>query len=266
MNVFDLHNLSIGYTSKGERKSLFENIKLSVNKGEFVAVIGANGIGKSTFLRTLSGFQNPLSGSVKLFGRELLEYPKQELALQLSVVLTEKVESKLIRVIELLSIGRYPHINWMGKLSAHDYDVIDEAMNITGISLLAERSLFQLSDGELQKVMIARALVQETPVIILDEPTSHLDLKNKAEVLSLLLHLCREHGKTILVASHEIELALQLADKIILMGFDHYFFSGTPQEVISQNLLKKLFADKEELIRYDQEAGKFIFNLRNVIR
>lgn len=266
-NVFDLHDLSIGYVSKGRNKKiLFDNINLTLNQGEFVAVIGANGIGKSTFLRTLSDFQKPLSGTVKLLNKKLIEYGKQELALQLSVVLTERVQLNMITVMELLSMGRYPHVNWLAKLSAKDYKVIDDAMTITGISHLAERSLSQLSDGELQKVMIARALVQETPVIILDEPTSHLDLKNKAEVLSLLLNLCREHGKTILVASHEIELALQLADKIILMGFDHYFFSGTAKEVVEQNLLRKLFTEHEEIIHYNSEAGKFIFNLRNTNR
>ena len=256
-NKIILHasNLSIGYTSKKVKNVIASDIDLSLEKGKLIALIGANGIGKSTLLRTITGIQKPLLGTVYLNEKNIHELDSLTLAQNLSVVLTEKLPPSNLTVWELIALGRQPYTNWIGKLSTEDITKVNEAMELTQISHLADKRHFEISDGQLQIVLIARALAQDTPLIILDEPTTHLDLLHKVTLFKLLKKLTQETGKSILFSTHDIDMAIQLSDEMILM---------TPESVVQDqpcNLIMKgsfntLFQD--EHISFDAEKGKFV--------
>ena len=219
-----------------------------------VGLIGVNGVGKSTLLRSLSGVQAVLEGSVSIMKTSLKDISPEELAQTISVVLTEQPISKNLSVTELIALGRQPYTNWIGTLSKLDKEKINEAISLVDISLLKDKRCFELSDGQLQKVLIARALAQDTPLIILDEPTTHLDMYHQAYVLKLLKKLTTETMKSILFATHEINLALQLCDKLIVMTKDSVF-TGTPDELINKEVLSSIFPS--DLIYFDKEAISF---------
>jgi len=219
-----------------------------------VGLIGVNGVGKSTLLRSLSGVQAVLEGSVSIMKTSLKDISPEELAQTISVVLTEQPISKNLSVTELIALGRQPYTNWIGTLSKLDKEKINEAISLVDISLLKDKRCFELSDGQLQKVLIARALAQDTPLIILDEPTTHLDMYHQAYVLKLLKKLTTETSKSILFATHEINLALQLCDKLIVMTKDSVF-TGTPDELINKEVLSSIFPS--DLIYFDKEAISF---------
>ena len=184
--ILETQDLSVGYSYKKVDSVIAQKINFSIEKGELVGLVGANGIGKSTLLRTLTGMQSPLSGEVFLNEKKLKEYSSLQLATKLSVVLTEAPASKNLSVLEMVSLGRQPYTNWIGSLSKEDQKGIRFALEATETTSLAHRKCFELSDGQMQRVAIARALAQDTPIIILDEPTTHLDLYHRAYVLKLL--------------------------------------------------------------------------------
>lgn len=227
---------------------------MEVEEGELIAVIGINGVGKSTFLRTLSGLQPALEGQVFINGVNRKEVSSQELAALISLVLTEQPISKNLSVEELVALGRQPYTNWIGNLSSKDKEEIKKALQLVNIESYQHKKCYELSDGQLQKVLIARALAQNTPVMILDEPTSHLDIYHKAQVLKLLKKLSKQTNKAILFATHEINLALQLCDKIILMKKDGILY-GSPQELISAKAFDTMFPS--DLIVFDVESNSF---------
>lgn len=227
MSLLQIDNLSIGY---GE-KVLSNNISLSLSAGELVGLIGQNGVGKSTLIRTFSGLQAYLNGGITIDGKSLEDYSKQEIAKKISLVLTGKPEAMNLTVIELIALGRYPYSGWLGVLSKKDKEKIDESIAQMEIDYIATKKLYELSDGQLQKAMIARALAQDTPLIVLDEPTSHLDLRNKIEVLNILKKLTNA-GKSILISTHEIDLAADVCDTFWCMDFNKDFLSGTPKDLI----------------------------------
>lgn len=219
-----LKGLTLGYQTKGRTHIVAENLDVSLHIGELTCLIGANGVGKSTLLRTLAGFQPPLGGTVfikqpakKPAMRNLHHLTAHELSRLVSVVLTTKPEVTNLTVLEMVGMGRMPYTGFWGTLSEEDKKVVEDAMLKVGISHLASRMIQTLSDGERQKVMIAKALAQQTPVIFLDEPTSFLDFPSKVEILQMLRKLARELQKTIFLSIHDVELALQLADKLWLM-------------------------------------------------
>ena len=195
-----------------------------------------------------------LEGSVSIMKTSLKDISPEELAQTISVVLTEQPISKNLSVTELIALGRQPYTNWIGTLSKLDKEKINEAISLVDISLLKDKRCFELSDGQLQKVLIARALAQDTPLIILDEPTTHLDMYHQAYVLKLLKKLTTETSKSILFATHEINLALQLCDKLIVMTKDSVF-TGTPDELINKEVLSSIFPS--DLIYFDKEAISF---------
>lgn len=225
-----------------------------MHPGELVGIVGANGIGKSTLLRTLSKIQPALSGSIKLNKKELNKHQSTELACELSLVLTEKIPSKNITVPELIALGRQPYTNWIGSLSEQDKIKINEAINLVNLQGLTHKKCYELSDGQLQKVMIARALAQDTSLIVLDEPTTHLDIYHKAYILKLLKRIASETGKSILFSSHEIDLAIQLCDKMLVMAQNKSAF-GEPCVLIEQGDFNDLFPP--DLIRFDPKTGSF---------
>jgi iron complex transport system ATP-binding protein len=254
-NILSTTDLSIGYKTKKATVTIAEKLHLNFQAGKLIALIGANGIGKSTLLRTITGIQKPLSGSVVLNGKNIMEYQALDLAQNLSVVLTEKLPPSNLTVFELVALGRQPYTNWIGTLSDTDIENVNTALSQTQISHLAAKKHYEISDGQLQKVLIARALAQDTPLIILDEPTTHLDLLHKVSLLKLLKKLTQETKKCILFSTHDIDLAIQLSDEMIIM---------TPETVVQDapcNLIRKGNFDtlfKDENIVFDSEKGKFI--------
>lgn len=255
--VLKTENLSIGYTAKKKQIIIADQVNISLEKGQLIGLVGGNGIGKSTLLRTLSKVQDPIAGTVAINHKNINDYQAIDLAKVLSLVLTEPVLSKNLSVFELIALGRQPYTNWVGNLSENDITIIEKALYQTNIEDLKHKKCFELSDGQLQKVMIARALAQDTSLIILDEPTSHLDMYHKAYILKLLQKLAKETGKTILFSSHEIDLAIQLCDKMIVMT-PNKVQSGSPCQLIEQGVFETLFP--KDLISFDKTSGRFKVN------
>ncbi|WP_299556221.1 ABC transporter ATP-binding protein [Seonamhaeicola sp.] len=255
--VLKTEALSIGYVSKKAQTIVASNINIELKKGELVGLIGANGIGKSTLLRTLTRVQPELNGNIAINEKRLQDYSNLELAKALSIVLTESLVSKNLTVFELVALGRQPYTNWVGNLSEDDVQMVNKALEQTNISDLKNKKCFELSDGQFQKVMISRALAQDTDIIILDEPTTHLDMYHKAYVLKLLQKLAKDTNKTILFSSHEIDLAIQLCDKLVVMT-DNQVVSDEPCNLILKGTFDKLFP--KDLISFDDETGSFRVN------
>jgi len=253
-SVLETRDLAIGYFRKKKSSVVSVNINFSLYEGQLISLVGANGIGKSTLLRTISGMQPKLKGDVLLKGKELDGYTSLQLAGQLSVVLTEVPASRNLSVLELVSLGRQPYTNWMGNLSEADYRIVSQALKATNTEELSANKCFELSDGQLQRVYIARALAQDTPLIILDEPTTHLDLYHRASILKLLKNLAKETHKTILFSTHEIDLAIQLSDKMLVMAPEATYFD-TPASLIKSGRFDVLFP--KETIHFDSETGRF---------
>lgn len=254
-NVLYTSNLSIGYSTKKERIVLAENLNLKLKQGKLNTLVGANGIGKSTLLRTITAIQKPLSGTVLLKEKDIFSFNPVDLAQNLSLVLTEKLPPSNLTVFELVALGRQPYTNWIGKLSDDDFMKINYALKITQIEHLKDKKHFEISDGQLQKVLIARALAQDTDLIILDEPTTHLDLLHKVSVFKLLKKLAAETNKCILFSTHDIDLAIQLSDEMIVMTSEN-IIQDEPRNLILKGVFNTLFDDKS--IVFDPEKGKFL--------
>ncbi len=255
--ILKTENLSIGYSTKKEQTVIASDLNIELQEGKFVCILGKNGIGKSTLLRTLSKVQPKLSGDVFIHNKKLTSYSEIELSKAMSLVLTEKLPESNLTVFELVALGRQPYTNWVGKLTAIDIDKVHEAMQLTKIEYLSQKKYYELSDGQLQRVLISRALAQETKLIILDEPTAHLDVLHKMESFKLLKKLASELNKTIIVSTHEIHLALQAADELWLMTDDE-FIAGKPQKLIENKSVEKLFSP--ETVRFDFKQQQFILN------
>ena len=253
--TIELRQLSIGYEGKNNTKIVARNIDATINKGELTCLLGANGVGKSTLLRTLSAFQNRLDGEIIIQGKSINTYNDKELAKVISVVLTEKCDIRNMTVTELVGLGRSPYTGFWGTLSKRDLTEVKKAIALVRIENLAERMVHTLSDGERQKVMIAKALAQDTPIIYLDEPTAFLDFPSKVEVMQLLHRLSRETDKTVFLSTHDLELALQIADKIWLMDKKHGICIGTPEDLSLDGSLSRFFSHKG--ILFDKETGLF---------
>jgi iron complex transport system ATP-binding protein len=255
--ILQASKISIGYTSKKVNNNISTNIDLCLEKGKLIALIGANGIGKSTLLRTITGIQKPLSGIVSLNEKNIHELNPLTLAQNLSVVLTEKLPPSNLTVWELIALGRQPYTNWIGKLTDTDIAKVNEAIALTQIEHLVSKRHFEISDGQLQIVLIARALAQDTPLIILDEPTTHLDLLHKVVLFKLLKKLTQETGKCILFSTHDIDMAIQLSDEMIIMT-PETVIQDQPCNLILKGSFNTLF--KDDNIVFDSEKGKFVIN------
>lgn len=250
-----LDDLAIGYATGRSTRAVACGLSAEVRGGELTCLLGPNGAGKSTLLRTLSGFLPPLGGEVRLLGRRLDGYAAGELARTLGVVLTDRCEIMNMTVEELAGMGRAPYTGFWGRLGREDRRVVDEAIAQVGIEALRGRMVHTLSDGERQKVMIAKALAQQTPVILLDEPTAFLDYPSKVEIMQLLHRLTRETGKTIFLSTHDLELALQLADRLWLMKRGEGLAVGAPEDLALDGRMERFFARGG--ILFDPMSGLF---------
>ncbi len=250
-----IQDLSIGYVSKNDVKVVAQHITATIYSGELTCLLGANGVGKSTLLRTLSAFQPKLEGKIFIEGKEIDEFTDKQLSHVISVVLTEKPDIRNMTVEELVGLGRSPYTGFWGTLTKDDKAIVSRAIHQVGIDALQGRMIQTLSDGERQKVMIAKALAQETPVIYLDEPTAFLDYPSKVEMMQLLFKLSRETDKTIFLSTHDLELALQIADKLWLMDKQKGVKIGAPEDLSLDGSLASFFARKG--IVFDQETGLF---------
>lgn len=215
--ILDLHDLHIGYAEDAGRHIVAEALNASLPKGTMACLVGANGVGKSTLMRTLSGFQPALRGEVRIDGRAIGEYAPRELSGRVGVVLTERESVPDLTVEEVVAIGRMPYTNFWGTLTAADRQAVDEAIALVGIEPLRHKKIGRVSDGERQKAMIAKALAQQTDIILLDEPTAFLDYGSKVSVMRLLRQLAHEQGKSILLSTHDLEIAFQTADEVWIL-------------------------------------------------
>lgn len=212
-----LKDLVIGYNTRAGQRRVTAPLSVKLPEGRLICLVGRNGVGKSTLLRSLSGLQPPLSGDVLLGGSSIASYSHKALARLVSVVTTRDVPVPSMSSWEVVALGRSPYTQFWGQLSPADKEIVDRSIDITGISPLVSRRVGSLSDGERQKVMIAKAIAQETPVILLDEPTAFLDYPSKVSTLTLLSRLAREMGRTILVSTHDVEHALRLSEEVLLL-------------------------------------------------
>jgi len=248
-------NLIIGYPSKKEDKEIAKNINIELKKGELVCLVGKNGIGKSTLLRTLSKMQPRLGGDILLENKKIDEFSRIDLAKIISLVMTERIPSSNLTVYELIALGRQPYTNWIGKLLKEDLDQIHEAIKQSHLTELMHDRCDKLSDGQLQRAMICRALAQNTDLIILDEPTAHLDVQHKIETFRLLKKIAHELNRAILISTHEIQLATQISDSLWLMT-DDKIISGKPSDLIDSDQINLLF--DSNTIHFDKESNQFI--------
>ena len=255
--IIKTFELIAGYSGKKKSGFYTSSFNLALNRGEMSCLLGKNGIGKSTLIRTLCKMQHPVSGKVLIDGIDLIDLNGPELAQKISVVLTERIPASNLTVFELIALGRQPYTNWMGSLSKSDHYFIEQAIEMTDLKDLVNRRLDELSDGQLQRSMICRALAQNTDIIILDEPTAHLDIQHKIETFKLLKRIVTEQQKSILISTHEVQLATQMADVLWLM-LENRMIVGKPETLINSDQINLLFDN--DSIQFDKESKQFVTN------
>lgn len=250
------NNLAIGYREKHkEANLLIDDIELAIFPGDFVCLIGPNGCGKSTLLRTLAGIQKPISGNIIIDGKDLVACERYELSKKISIVLTENFGVVNTSVQSIVSLGRSPYNNWLGTMRSEDMAIINNVLNATGLMPYKEKNLQELSDGILQKVMIARALAQDTPLILLDEPTAFLDAPSKLEIIHMLRSLARQFNKSIILSSHDLDLVLQSADTVILVTKNRKIEIDTPEDLVLNGHFEAAFNKQD--VKFSPEQGMF---------
>lgn len=249
------HNLAIGYG----KQIVCGPINFELGQGELMGIVGINGIGKSTLLKTLARFQPALAGDIRLKGRPLEKHSAGEMAQLLSVVLTEPIAAKHMRVQELIALGRQPYTNWLGRLSTKDGEEIEKAMTLLDLQDMRNAPCAELSDGQLQRVLIARAMAQGTDIMLLDEPTTHLDLYHKVSILKILKTMAHSLRKSVIYTTHDIELGIQLCDKLLILNGDQNPFDQ-PCNLIMDRQFERLFPS--ENVTFDPKTGSF--KVRNI--
>ena len=240
--VLELRNVSIGYRNPPSGKEVLSGVDLKAYEGQLISLMGANGTGKSTLLRTTSGILPVIQGEILINGRSSAHLSPREIATQLSVVLTDKLQAGYMTVWDLVAMGRYPYTDWRGGLQKQDLEATTDAIEITGLAPLRNEYLHTLSDGQMQKAMIARALAQDGNLMMLDEPLIHLDIPSKWEIMELLKQMARHKKKTVILATHELDLSLQKADLVWLINKDRRINVGTPEELSNNGTIEAAFS------------------------
>jgi iron complex transport system ATP-binding protein len=241
-----VNNLTIGY----DQKVVCENMNFDIRQGELTCLMGKNGAGKSTLLKTVSGLLPAIGGDIRLFGKSMKEYGRNELSKTVAVVLTQRISVDFMTAMEITCMGRYPHTGFMGRLSQHDKKIALSSLEQTGAAELAHRLFSTLSDGEKQKVLIARAIAQEPKVLLLDEPTTHLDIKHKLEIMELLNRLAKEKNISVVLTLHELDLAVKVCQHIIAVKDGKVVYDGTPEAMEKEDTVNRLF---------DMSPGRFSY-------
>jgi iron complex transport system ATP-binding protein len=255
-NILSIESLKIGYISGRKQHILLPPIDVSAEKGELIAVIGRNGIGKSTLLRTITGLQKPLGGEILFDGKNIADYSLMERAQKVGFISTEVINVSNMRVYDLVALGRFPHTNWIGKIEKEDHEAIVDALRMTSMSTFTNRFVAELSDGERQKAMIARILAQDTGVMIMDEPTAFLDVGSKYEIFHLLNILSNNSDKTIIFSTHDLQMAISQSDRIWLI-LDDRLVSGSPEDLMIAGAFEHLF--DHEGVMFNSNDGTFSF-------
>lgn len=257
--VLRAEDLEIGYSpASGPRSVVAQDLEVELYRGELVGLLGPNGAGKSTLLRTLAGLQRPLAGRIWLDGCDLRRLSPRSRARRLSVVLSERGAATGLSARSLVALGRQPHTGWWGRLLAEDLERVSEALEAVGASDLADRPVAELSDGEQQRVLIARALAQDTAVLVMDEPTAYLDLPHRVELLRRLRDLARETGQAVLLSTHDLDLALRCADRLWLLPRVGSLQAGAPEDLVLSGALQRIFDGQS--VSFDPRSGSFALN------
>lgn len=254
-NIFKAIDLTIGYPKKNGFITVQKSINFDIDQGSFIAILGKNGIGKSTLLKTLISEIKPINGGITLFGKEVENYTFKELSSLISVVLTEAIPLNQLTVYELVALGRQPYTNWIDSLTEGDRSSIENALKVTETDSFADKKVYELSDGMKQRVLIARALAQDTPIMILDEPTVHLDLYHTVAIFELLKTLVSQFNKTVIISSHQLNLALKFASSFIVMTDDSVHF-GERSALIDKKCFENLFPNKS--VFFDSKIEQFV--------
>ena len=255
--------LTIGYNEGKKRKVVQSNVNLTLYSGQVTCLLGLNGAGKSTLIRTLCGFQPPLEGDVLLRGKRLSSYSQSEFAREVGVVLTEKTNAGGITVYDLVSLGRHPYTGFFGSLKEKDHRIVENSLEAAGIANKSSCYVSELSDGERQKVMIAKVLAQQCPIIVLDEPTAFLDVTARIETMVLLRKLAKEQNKAIVLSTHDIDSAIQMADNLWLLSKGKQVRYGAPEDLIMDGTIGEFFS--KENITFDQSTGKLNAILPDIV-
>lgn len=242
--IFITRDLAVGYRNGKKQVTLLKNLNLSLEKGKLVALLGQNGAGKSTLLRALTCDERPLAGEIQVNGRNLLDMSQKDRSRLIGLVSTERIQAGALTVAELVGLGRQPHTGFLGRLDDEDRAIVRQAMADSGIIEKANEYIASLSDGERQKTMIAKALAQETPIIILDEPTAFLDVASRIETMRLLQNLAHDRGKAVLLSSHDISQSLMLADELWLITTDRQVLTGSTRQLVADGAMDHLFDNR----------------------
>lgn len=256
--ILKTRDLAVGYRSGKENVILLKGLNLSLEKGKLVALLGQNGAGKSTLLRALTCDERPLGGSIEVMGKNLSEMSQKDRSRVIGLVSTERIQAGALTVTELVGLGRQPHTGFLGRLDDEDHEIVRQAMTDAGIIGKANEYMASLSDGERQKAMIARALAQQTPMIILDEPTAFLDVASRIETMRLLQTLAHERGKAVLLSSHDISQSLMLADELWLITTDRQVITGTTAQLVADGTMDRLFNNRD--IHFNSQILDYTFS------
>ena len=255
--VYTTHDLAVGYRNGKTDVTLLQGLNLSLEKGKLVALLGQNGAGKSTLLRALTCDERPISGTIKVNGMNLADMSQKDRSRLIGLVSTERIQAGALTVTELVGLGRQPHTGFLGRLDDEDHEIVRQAMADAGIIGKADEYVASLSDGERQKAMIARALAQQTPIIILDEPTAFLDVASRIETMRLLQTLAHERGKAVLLSSHDISQSLMLADELWLITTDRQVITGKTSDLVASGAMDRLFVNRD--IRFNPQILDYSF-------
>ncbi len=253
-SVLSANDLCVGYVCRCGVNPIHHHLNFSLRRGELVCLCGANGAGKSTLLRTISKLQPQLAGEISLMGKPLESYSEKELSRTIGVVLTERAQTGGLTVEEVVSLGRQPYTGFFGRLSTEDKELVKNAIESVGMTEFTKKYMAELSDGERQKVMIAKTLVQECPVVILDEPTAFLDVASRIEITQLLHDIAHTQNRAVLLSTHDLEQALRLSDQLWLLT-KHGLQAGTPEELIANHQIDTLFEGRN--VYFDEKSGTF---------
>ncbi len=260
-NILAIDSLKIGYRSGKRENVLLSPLTANARKGELIAVIGKNGIGKSTLLKTIAGLQPSLGGTISFAGKNISQYSRMELAMEVGYISTEAVKVSNMRVYDLVALGRFPHTNWIGLIDSMNHDIIMNSIEMTGMLALRNRFVAELSDGERQRAMIARIFAQDTDIMVMDEPTAFLDIGGKFEILHLMHNLSQKNNKAIIYSTHDLQMALSQSDKIWLL-LDDKLIEGAPEDLMIIGAFDHIFDSSP--VQFNSEQG--IFTFKNVSR